>query len=407
METVVRKKGFLEVSRSLWHDPRTWLFLLAVTEKSLFRYMMLVVSRVTGLEDIGVIIMHIAYVVLIAMCLKRGSRFRGGDIGIMLFVCGSILLTWLIYPDNIDIYMFGQGQFWPTVFPLFRFFIVGLFLIPDEESVDLMGKISCISIFVESIFIWFILRGSDMQNNDDMSRAYFLLLTVLFAVNYAYDKRTFWGLAASAVGILALLSMGTRGPIMITLAFFAAKIYQTSTKKGKGTIVIIVILLLMWFVNSSLWNAFLLFLRDIISTIGLSTRIIDYTIQGETLSNYSERDEIFDVVISKIHERPLTGWGLYGEWQFVGWSAHNMYLEILQNYGVFIGGIILLWMFYIAIKAFFTTKSIPVRSLVLMFICNVFVRGFFGGTFLSFPTFLMIGYCLQICRKTNIRYLKV
>lgn len=406
METVVRKKGFLGVSRSLWHDPRTWLFLLAVTEKSLFRYMMLVVSRLTGSEDIGVVIMHIAYVVLIAMCLKRGSRFRGGDIGIMLFVSGSILLTWLIYPDNIDRYMFGQGQFWPTVFPLFRFFIVGLFLIPDEESVDLMGKISCFSIFMESIFIWFILRGSDMQNDDDMSRAYFLLLTVLFAVNYAYDKRTFWGLAASAVGILALLSMGTRGPIMIILAFFAAKIYQTSTKKGKGTIVLVVILLLMWFVNSSLWNAFLLFLRDIISTIGLSTRIIDYTIQGETLSDYTERDEIFDVVISKIHERPLTGWGLYGEWQFVGWSAHNMYLEILQNYGVIIGGIILLWMFYIAIKAFFTTKSIPVRSLVLMFVCNVFVRGFFGGTFLSLPTFLMIGYCLQICRKTNIRYLK-
>jgi hypothetical protein len=369
--------------------------------------MMLVVSRLTGSEDIGVVIMHIAYVVLIAMCMRRGSRFRGGDIGVILFVCFSILLTWLIYPDNIEKYMIGKEQFWLTVFPLFRFFIVGLFLIPDKEAVDLMGKISCISIFVESIFIWFVLRGSDMQSSDDMSRAYFLLLTVLFAVNYAYDKRTFWGMVASGVGILALLSMGTRGPIMIILAFFAAKIYQTSTKKGKGTIVIIVILLLMWFVNSSLWNAFLLFLRDIISTIGLSTRVIDYTIQGETLSNYTERDIIFDVIISKIRERPLTGWGIYGEWQFVGWSAHNMYLEILQNYGVIIGGIILLWMFYIAIKAFFTTKSTPVRSLVLMFACNVFVRGFFGGTFLSFPTFLMIGYCLQICRKTNIRYLIV
>lgn len=405
MEIVVKRKGFLGVRRSLWHDPRTWLFLLAVTEKSLFRYMMLVVSRLTGIEDIGVVIMHIAYVILIAMCLKKGSRFRDGDIGVMLFVCVSILLTWLIYPDNIEKYMIGEGQLWPTVFPLFRFFIVGLFLIPNEETVDLMGKVSCISIFVETIFLWFFLRGSDMQNHDDMSRAYFLLLTILFAVNYAYDKTTFWGIVSSVVGILALLSMGTRGPIMILLMFFVAKIYQTSTKKGKGTIVIVFILLLMWFVNSPLWNAFLLFLREIIRTIGLSTRIIDFTIRGETLSYYSERDVLFFRLIEMIKERPLTGWGVYGEWQIIGWSGHNIYLEILVHYGMLLGGFILLWMLYLVIKAFFTTSITAVRSLVLLFACNALVRGIFGGTFLSFPTFLMIGFCMQVCRKTNFKYL--
>ena len=405
MNTIAVRKGFLGASKALWRDPRTWLFLLAVTEKSIFRYMMLVLTMVTGIEGIGDFVMHLAYVVLIAMCLRRGSHFRGGDICIMFAVVFSILLTWVVYPANIERYMIGQGQLWPTVFPLFRFFIVGLFLIPNDETIELVGKVSCLSILAETLFILFILRGSDLQNNDDMSRAYSLLLTVLFAINYAYDKRTFWGIAFSVVGVLSLLSMGTRGPIMIVLAFFAAKIFQSSTKKGKGAIVIVVLLLLMWFVSSPLWNAFLLLLRDIISSLGMSTRIIDYTIPGETLSNYTERDEIIDLLINKIIERPLTGWGVYGEWQFVGWSAHNMYIELLIHFGVILGGIIILWMFYISIKAFLTCKSTPVRGLILMFACNVFVRGVFGGTFLSFPTFLMIGYCLQICRKTNLRYL--
>lgn len=407
MNSVLRRKGFWGVSKSVWHDPRTWLFLLAVTEKNIFRYLMLVLNRITGMEDIGVIVMHAAYILLIALCIGRGSKFRMGDIIVMLFVTLSIFFTWLIYPDNIEQYMLGKGQLWPVVFPLFRFFIVGLFLIPNEETVNLMGKVSCVAVFVEFLFIYFILSGSDMQNDDDMSRAYFLLLSVLFALNYAFDKKTLMGILFSVLGVFSLLSLGTRGPIMIVLAFIVAKIFQSSSRKGMGMVTIGVILMVLWFVNSPYWNTFLLFLRGVIASIGLSTRVIDHTIEGEMLTNYSERDEIFTLIISKIKERPLTGWGVYGEWQFVGWSAHNMYLEILNNFGVILGGFIIVWMFYIAIKAFFSSKSTYVRGLVLMFACNVFVRGIFGGTFLSFPTFLMIGYCLQICRKSNLKYLTV
>ena len=125
MDAVLKRKGFLGVSQSLWHDPRTWLMLLAVTERSILRYMMLALTMVTGIEGIGVVVMHLTYIVLIAKCLERGSKLRISDMLILLFVVLSILLTWLIYPDNIEKYMFGEGQFWPTVFPLFRFFIVG------------------------------------------------------------------------------------------------------------------------------------------------------------------------------------------------------------------------------------------------------------------------------------------
>ena len=83
-----------------------------------------------------------------------------------------------------------------------------------------------------------------------------------------------------------------------------------------------------------------------------------------------------------------------------------MYLEILDHYGVILGGLIILWMVFIAIKAFFIAKAVPARGLVLLLVCYVFVRGIFGGGFLTFPTFLMIGYCLQVCHKTNIKYLR-
>lgn len=398
-------KGLLGVSRSIWSDPRTWLFLLAITEKSLFRYFLLVLDVATGTELIRDIVLHTVYIIVIALCLKKGSRLHGSDIFIMLFVIFAIILTWLIYPNNIEKYMFGEEQFWATVFPLFRFFIVGLFLIPNKENLELMGKVSCIAILVEAFFVLYYLRGTDLQNDDDMSRAYFMLLNVLLVINYAFDRKTLVGIVMSVVGIMLLLSMGTRGPIIVVLAFIAAKIFQMSAIKGGKGIFIVVLLLLMWFVNSPYWSVFLIFLQNIISSLGFSTRVLDLTIEGETLTHYSERDEIFALLISKIKESPLIGWGVYGEWQFVGWSAHNMYLEILVHYGVIIGGLILLWMFFITIKAFLTSKTIPVRGLVLMFACNVFVRGVFGGSFLSFPTFLMIGYCLQVCRKTNFKYL--
>jgi len=406
MDAILNKKRFLGVSQSMWHDPRTWLVLLAVTERSIFRYMMLALTMVTGIEGIGVFVMHVAYVVLIAMCMKRGSKFRFGDVLILLFVVLSILLTWLIYPDNIEKYMFGEGQFWPTVFPLFRFFIVGLFLIPREETVDLMGKVSCLAVIAETMFVLLILRGSDQQNTDDMSRAYFALMNVLFAINYAFDRKKLFGIACAAIGILFLLSMGSRGPIMIVLAFIAAKIFQSSTKKRRGYIVVIALLFIMWFVNSEYYGAFLLLLREIISSLGFSTRIIDFAVEGETLTYYSERDEIFAIVWKKIQENPIMGYGVYGEWQFVRWFAHNTYLEILCHFGVILGGFIILWLLFITAKSFFMTKIQPVRSLVLLFACQFFVRGIFGGSLFSFEAFLLIGFCMQIMHKSNFKYLQ-
>ena len=405
MNTAIRSKGLLGVSKSIWNDPRTWLFLLAITEKSLFRYVLLILDIVTGIEAIREIVIHITYITVIILCINKGSRLRGADIFILLSVIFAIIFTWLIYPDNIEKYMFGEKQFWATVVPLFRFFIVGLFIIPKEETLDLMGKVSCIAVLVETFFVMYFLRESDLQNQDDMSRAYFMLLNVLLVINYAFDRRTLIGIAISIVGMMLLLSMGTRGPIIIVLAFIACKIFQTSTSKGKGGIVVAVLLVLIWFVNSPYWDLALLYLQSVLGSLGMSTRVIDFAIQGETLTYYSERDEIAQLVISKIKERPIEGWGVYGEWQFVGWSAHNMYLEILDHYGVILGGFIILWIFIINIKAFFTTSAIPVRGLVLLFACYVLVRGIYGGGFLTFPTFLMIGYCLQVCRKTNLKYI--
>ena len=146
-------------------------------------------------------------------------------------------------------------------------------------------------------------------------------------------------------------------------------------------------------------------LREIISSLGFSTRIIDFAIEGETLTYYSERDEIFAIVWNKIKENPITGYGVYGEWQFVRWFAHNTYLEILCHFGVILGGIILLWLLVITAKAFVSTKYPPIRSLVLLFACQFFVRGFFGGSLFSFEAFLLIGFCMQIMHKSNFKYL--
>ena len=119
-------------------------------------------------------------------------------------------------------------------------------------------------------------------------------------VNYAFDKKTLGGIVFSVVGVLLLLSFGTRGPIMIVLAFMAAKVFQLSTNKRLGAFVVVILWALLWFVNSPYWNAVLLTVRDIISSLGLSTRVIDFTIEGETL-NSVDRDEIFALHIRLQH----------------------------------------------------------------------------------------------------------
>ena len=408
-----RRFGLLRISS----DPRLLLLLLAFCEKNIVRYFVLVVSMLPVLGWISNAIVPALYILLLFVYLETyGFHVSIKEISVILFIVISIAFTCIIYPENSR-YIFNSNNFWNTIFPCLRYYIIGLIIIPDTKTLDSLGKVSCLAIIVESLFVVLYMIPKGLTAFDDMNRAYQILPNVLLALNYAFKNKSVMTWICSGIGLFYCLSMGTRGPIIILLSYLFVKMIQSSSfnKNSKVIVGISIVGIGFYFLNTNVYLSSLVFLRNLIMKMGLSSRVVDMAIKGTTTTYLSGRDTLYEIVLQKISERPILGYGVYGEWPWIQWNAHNMALELMVHYGVILGSLLLLWLIVLTIKAYVKTPNKISRDFLLIWSCFVFVRGIFGGSYLQFGVFVLIGFSLRELRriknhfydKTNIDYMNV
>lgn len=387
-------------------DPRLLLILLAFCEKNIVRYFVLVVSMLPVVGVMSSFIIPAAYIILLLMYFRKyGAHVSISEACVVLFVTLAITFSCFIYPENAK-YILDSNNFWNTIFPCLRYFIIGLILIPDKRTLDIIGKASCLAILVETLFVVAYMMPRGLMQSDDMSRAYQILPNVLFALNYAFSEKKPFPWICSIIGIIYTLSMGARGPVLVIVVYLFVKILQSSNVKAwaKSLIGLFIAGLTVLFLNSSWYLSVLRFAKTSLTTLGVSTRIIDLAIKGTVASHLSGRDELYDIIIRKIAERPYIGYGVYGEWPWIHWSAHNMALELMVHFGVILGSLLLLWLIFLTFKTYVRTPNILARQFLLIWICFVFVRGFFGGSYLQFGVYVLIGFSLRELRRIRNKY---
>lgn len=382
-------------------DPMKWLLLLAFCETNIYRYMMLAVSMIPYMGYVTKYVRPLLYIVLILKCYQtRRFQFTTKALGVLLFVLFAIIGTCLIYPQNAE-YILDSNNFWNTIFPCFRFFLVGLIVVIDDDSMKLLGKVSCIAILLEGLFLVGYIIPNGLLNGDEMSRAYAILPNVMFVYAYAVNYKKFIGWIFSGLGVFYILLMGTRGPMVIFLVYILIRFLISEKKENlwERIVKITALLLLCVFFASDLFTDCVSYVALKLNQMGLTTRTFDLFLKQEFLSHTSGRDEIYGIAIERLKDHPYLGYGVYGDWQFFGWNCHNMYLELLLHFGVILGPLLLLWGLNLVRKAYFTSKSFEAKNMILIFACIVFVRGFFGGSYLMYGVFFLIGFCLSEYRR--------
>ena len=387
--------------------PQVLLILLAFCEKNIVRYAIYALSMVPVIGVLSDYLLAFLYVSLILMCIGRKTKVGAAELIVPTFVIMAIAFTCVVYPQNTQ-YIMEHNNFWNTIFPCLRWFIVGLIVIPDKELITLLGKVSCIAIALETAYLLFYMIPNGLISNDDMSRAYQLLPNIMIAFTYAFNSKKIVIWIASIIGLLYLLSLGTRGPFLILLAYVVLKFVRTSvvTTRRKVTFVLGVSLVGLLISIPGVYIAILNGLHVLLTKIGLSTRIIDYMIEGTTISYTSGREDLYEVAFQKIAERPFLGYGVYGEWQWFNWNVHNMYLELWIHFGILLGSFLLIWSAWLVGKAYLKTNNTYAKDIILIFSCFVFLRGFFGGSYLMFGMFFLIGFCIKEKRR-NRRQMQV
>jgi len=134
---------------------------------------------------------------------------------------------------------------------------------------------------------------------------------------------------------------------------------------------------------------------------GLSSRTIDLLLGNEFISHTSGRDVIYATLFEKMGQRPFLGYGTFGEWQFVNYSAHNIWLELCSHYGYPIGTLLLLTHFGITIQGFRKSRNPIARNMILLFACFAYIRGIFGGDYLYYEFTFLLGLSLHEIRMAR------
>lgn len=263
----------------------------------------------------------------------------------------------------------------------------------QEVSIEYTRRAANIStICALLIFIIFLFDKSALTSPDySMSLGYALLYPTLFHLKMIRSKRIY--LLFSFLDIVILMCYGSRSQLLGIIIFvFLLNIYRNkpSSKKGFLFLTICTVAAITMILG---FKQILQFIISFLGHFGIYSRSLGYFLERTT---YSGREAVWAGAIKLIMSKPLSGWGIGINTTLVAGSApHNVYLELLLQYGVILGGIISIFLTIIILKGTFG-KTAPKSEGVLILFVTGFVPLLLSSSYLIWPQFwILIMICIN------------
>lgn len=319
-----------------------------------------------------------------------------------------LLSCYVFFPEN-EVYLNEEVPV--CVFCVFTYYFVGR-LIKIEDLFNTLVFLSTISIFAD-LFYYFIFSpqnkvANEVMGNDNMNAAYMALPHICLLMWSTLEKFRIWKVLVTVIGILFLLSCGTRGPFLC-LAFFGI-IYFFFYMKFKGAIFVKAGIVSAFALLIATYNTTLYYITLLFTNLNLSTRILEHLVTGE-LGNYSTRSVLIEG-LKHIMDSGDHFWGLgaFGCRNYNIIYPHLLPLDFAVTYGYFLGYLLLLLLLALIVTAFWLSRGTK-RQIFIVFMFSIsIIKLFLSNTFLLEPYFYMlIGVCMseflnkpQITTNNNI-----
>lgn len=280
-------------------------------------------------------------------------------------------------------------------------------LLDFKQLIKPFYKITIVVIFG---FAWYTMlhktaRADYEGGAEDMYFAYMLLPHVIYMIWYAFTTVKLIDILLSVFGVFLLLSMGTRGPMVCLfffMVFFILFVYNRVKRSTKIFVSLFAIAGLTIFIM--IGDEAMLFLQSLLARMGLSTRILDMSMDAQFMGGESvmERDYLRYASLEALKEDRIFGYGFAGSYGIMRTYPHNLAFELWLTFGVYVGSIILLSIIIVVARAFYVTKDGDKRGFLLLWVSCGFVSYFMSRTFLGAPDiFVMLGYSLLLIRENR------
>jgi peptidoglycan/xylan/chitin deacetylase (PgdA/CDA1 family) len=305
-----------------------------------------------------------------------------------------VLLSWLYNPQNH--YWFfesSRGLLNQVIRPDSGLYVM-LFLsvFPDHEADVEERIIKCLSLGVWLIWLHDILQlvgairrgswinlnfiGEKVQNNYDLAFGYSMAFTTIFFIFRSRhtgkkNLRILYRILA-VCNMIAIFTDGSRGSLIIPLAYllilYVKKLYEKKKnpemkqeKNGQANV-------LRRFKKLDrkkrilLSSILLLLLITVIVLVVLSNSRNLQLLLGKSFFQDGGRGKLYGMVVRALRESPLLGLGIFGDrpvvnQKFVWGYSHNIILELMVDFGVILGLLLIIAYACISVQMIFKEKN--------------------------------------------------
>ena len=236
----------------------------------------------------------------------------------------------------------------------------------------------------------------------NMGLAYSILPHVLMVSWMALKNVKIYSIIPMVLGLMLLLSFGTRGPVICAIVFIAIYLLFIRPSKYQKTMRIVTISLAVFAV--SFLNQFMLFMQMLTFQLGMSTRIFEKYFEGE-LETSSGRDYIRETLLRElVTDNPLYGHGILGSYPYVNTYPHNIVLDFLFSFGWILGIALLLSVLYVIIRMLIKYSQNEIsKTFGILLVVSSILSLCFSSTFVDDAMFFMLlGYCINSLRKQRV-----
>lgn len=375
------------------------LTILVWVRYTLLPFATAIISRIPIIDTVSQYIMPIVIGVFIVLSLSWFLKnVKIYDVIFYIVFLLVILLTMLFYPKNA---VYIESDLWRIVGLALPMFFMGIAFKYDVVKKDLYwaSLISVILLFLYQLY--FLVIGRELLD-DNMNAAYNILPSVLYLILWAFASKKIICFVWVFIGAMLLFIFGTRGPILAFIVFLLLMVFIKILKMKnsiKQVICIAICLLIAYFLLcTDIMLEIATKLSKKFSDIGFSTRVFDYFINGD-ISDDNGRNYLAEKVINAISLNPL-GYGLMGDRVVLDIYVHNIVLEMLCDFGLVLGSIIIFVIVLLPIFSLIKNKNIGFSHFILMIFSMVLIKLMLSGSFITEPYFyFMLGISINGLRN--------
>lgn len=317
------------------------------------------------------------------------------------FLLILMALSYIIYPEiRPDIYGDPIDLIYNPI-NVTTFFCIPILFIASSiqdygELFASMLKWSVLTVVLGVITLWqcVFVAGETLQY---MVFSYAILTSICVCFEgYFLEKKKRY-LICGILGFVSMFMCGARGAVLAFLIYIVLRVVFFNPTSNNGTritvlgISIVVLLITLLFYDNIVFG-----IDALLDSIGIESRFLERLIEGSLLEDRS-RSELSNMFVEAIKHNPF-GYGALGD-RYVTYAfgraggatyLHNLFLELICDFGLFIGPIIIVVLIYNLVRALFSKRDAAITRVLWCLVPCGFIQLMFSGSFWTLKEFWVI-----------------